>query len=102
MGGVPDCIDPMWSKAAAVIATTLLDLLTDPAHLEAAQAEFRERTGGGIGGTRWVAPLLPKPISWPRSATAGPNMSTRREAGNGPCRDPPGRPSDEIRERDEA
>lgn len=59
MGGVPACIDPMWSKAAAVIATTLLDLLTDPAGLARARAEFDERTGGGIGGSRWVAPLLP-------------------------------------------
>ena len=24
-----------------------------------AQAEFKERTGGGVGGTNWVAPLLP-------------------------------------------
>lgn len=60
MGGVPACIDPMWSKAAAVLATTIVDLLTSPALLEEAQAEFRERTGGGVGGARWVAPLLPK------------------------------------------
>jgi aminobenzoyl-glutamate utilization protein B len=59
MGGVPDCIDPMWHRAAEVIATTAIDLLTDPSHLARAQAEFRERTGGGIGGSQWVAPLLP-------------------------------------------
>ena len=31
-----------------------------PALLKQAQDEFAERTGGGIGGARWVAPLLPK------------------------------------------
>jgi aminobenzoyl-glutamate utilization protein B len=65
MGGVPACIDPMWSKASAVIATTLIDLLTDRVGLEKAQAEFRERTGGGIGGTKWVAPLLPSDFKAP-------------------------------------
>jgi aminobenzoyl-glutamate utilization protein B len=65
MGGVPACIDPMWHRAAEVIATTAIDLLTAPGHLERAQAEFRERTGGGIGGTRWVAPLLPRDFAAP-------------------------------------
>ena len=55
----------MWSKASAVIATTLLDLLTDQAALKRAQEEFRERTGGGVGGTRWVAPLLPPDFEAP-------------------------------------
>jgi aminobenzoyl-glutamate utilization protein B len=59
MGGVPDCIDPMWHRAAEVIATTAIDLLTEPSHLAKARAEFCERTGGGIGGSKWVAPLLP-------------------------------------------
>ena len=65
MGGVPACIDPMWSTASAVIATTLIDLLTDREGLERAQAEFRERTGGGIGGSKWVAPLLPPDFQAP-------------------------------------
>ena len=65
MGGVPACIDPMWSKASAVIATTLIDLLTDREGLERAQAEFRERTGGGVGGSKWVAPLLPPDFQAP-------------------------------------
>ena len=65
MGGVPACIDPMWSKAAQVIAVTVLDLMTKPEALEAAQAEFRERTGGGVGGTKWVAPLLPSDFKAP-------------------------------------
>lgn len=59
MGGVPACIDPMWSKAAQVISTTILDLMTKPEALEAVQAEFRDRTGGGVGGAKWRAPLLP-------------------------------------------
>jgi aminobenzoyl-glutamate utilization protein B len=65
MGGVPACIDPMWSKAGAVIATTVLDLMTDRASLEKAQSEFRDRTGGGIGGTKWVPPLLPRDFQAP-------------------------------------
>ena len=65
MGGVPACIDPMWSKASAVIATTLIDLLSDPSLLEKAQAEFRDRTGGGVGGSKWVAPLLPADFKAP-------------------------------------
>ena len=28
--------------------------------LQDAQDEFRDRTGGGVGGTKWMAPLLPK------------------------------------------
>lgn len=65
MAGYTACIDPMWSRASQVITTTLLDLLTKPAVLEAAQAEFRERTGGGVGGSRWIAPLLPKDFRAP-------------------------------------
>jgi aminobenzoyl-glutamate utilization protein B len=65
MGGVPACIDPMWSKASAVIATTLIDLLSDPSLLEKAQVEFRDRTGGGVGGSKWVAPLLPADFKAP-------------------------------------
>ena len=59
MGGVPACIDPMWSKAAEVISTTILELMTDADALARCTAEFEERTGGGIGGSTWVAPLLP-------------------------------------------
>ena len=65
MGGVPACIDPMWSKASAVIATSLIDLLSDPSLLEKAQAEFRDRTGGGVGGSKWAAPLLPADFQAP-------------------------------------
>lgn len=59
MGGVPACIDPMWLTAGKVIAGTIVDLLADGTSLAAARREFVERTGGGIGGANWVAPLLP-------------------------------------------
>jgi aminobenzoyl-glutamate utilization protein B len=45
--------------------------MTDPEALERCQAEFRDRTGGGVGGSKWIAPLLgknaPAPIhfNWP-------------------------------------
>lgn len=75
MGGMPACIDPMWLTAGKVIGATIVDLLTDGTSLAKAQAEFRERTGGGIGGERWVAPLLPAdfepPVNyrWPEYVT---------------------------------
>ncbi|MBE2277519.1 MAG: amidohydrolase [Rhodobacteraceae bacterium] len=85
MNGDPACIDPMWSKAAEVISTTIIDLMTVPAILERAQAEFRERTGGGIGGSKWIAPLLPAdfeaPVGyhWPEwvETPRGPEWSIR-------------------------
>jgi hypothetical protein len=40
-GWAPACIDPMGSKASAVIATTLIDLLSDPSLLEKARTEYR-------------------------------------------------------------
>lgn len=51
--------------AGKVIAATILDLVTYPALLEQAWVEFRERTGGGIGGQHWVAPLLPADFAPP-------------------------------------
>ena len=63
------------STAGKVIGATIIDLLTDRAALDRAQAEFRERTGGGIGGSKWVAPLLPKDFAppvdyrWPEYVT---------------------------------
>lgn len=75
MMGTPACIDPMWSTAGKVIGATIIDLMTDKAALERAQAEFRERTGGGIGGSKWVAPLLPPDFAppvdyrWPEYVT---------------------------------
>jgi aminobenzoyl-glutamate utilization protein B len=65
IGGHPPCIDPTVRTAARTVALTLVDLLTEPALLAAAQTEFAERTGGGIGGERWVAPLLPADFAPP-------------------------------------
>lgn len=73
LGGVPACIDPMTEVAAQVIAMTALDCLEDAAMLSAAQAEFDERTGGGIGGSKWLAPLCdyapPIGLRWPEYIT---------------------------------
>jgi len=75
MNGFRACIDPGIIVAAKTIGATIVDLITRPEELEKAKAEFRERTGGGVGGSRWVAPLLPKdfypPIDlpWPEYVT---------------------------------
>jgi aminobenzoyl-glutamate utilization protein B len=75
LGGIPTCIDPMIETAAKTIAGSICDLLTRPDLLAAAKAEFKERTGGGIGGTNWISPQLPKdfrpPIDyrWPEYIT---------------------------------
>jgi aminobenzoyl-glutamate utilization protein B len=60
LGGVPAAIDPLHLTAARVIATTLVELASDGAALRRCQDEFRARTGGGIGGDKWMAPLLPR------------------------------------------
>ncbi|MCP5150590.1 MAG: amidohydrolase [Ectothiorhodospiraceae bacterium] len=75
LGGHAPTIDPTVQVAAKTIGATIVDLLTEPSALAAARAEFEQRTGGGIGGTRWVAPLLPAdfepPIGfhWPEYVT---------------------------------
>jgi aminobenzoyl-glutamate utilization protein B len=70
LGGLPAAINPGILLGAKTIAATLLDLLTDRALLKQAQDEFRERTGGGIGGTKWVPPLLQEFPAACRSALA--------------------------------
>lgn len=69
LGGIPQTIDPMVQTAAKVLATSALRLLEDEAARDAAMAEFNERTGGGIGGEKWVAPLCdydpPINFAWP-------------------------------------
>ena len=65
MGGLPAAIDPGVLLGGKTIALSLLDLLTRPDLLGAAQAEFRRRTGGGVGGAQWVAPLLPADFAAP-------------------------------------
>lgn len=59
MGGMPACIDPTIFCASRTIGTTLVDLLTKPEELAKARSEFEARTGGGVGGKKWLAPLLP-------------------------------------------
>ena len=75
LGGLPAAVDPGLFVAAKTMALTLVDLATQPEVLAAAQAEFRERTGGGIGGPGWVGPLLPADfhppvdLRWPEYVT---------------------------------
>ena len=75
LGGLPAAIDPGLFVGAKTIATTFLDLIERPAELAAARAEFRDRTGGGVGGGKWVAPLLPRDFTppvdlrWPEYVT---------------------------------
>jgi len=75
LGGFAPTIDPTILCAARAIATTVVELLTEPGALAAARDEFTARTGGGIGGERWVAPLLPPdfepPVElfWPEYVT---------------------------------
>lgn len=65
LGGLPAAINPGIFLGAKTIAGTLIDLLTVPEVLARAQSEFKERTGGGVGGSKWVAPLLPKDFQAP-------------------------------------
>jgi len=75
LNGYSPCIDPGIVTAAKTIGATIVDLLTHPDELAKARAEFVERTGGGVGGSKWVAPLLPRdfypPINlpWPEYVT---------------------------------
>jgi aminobenzoyl-glutamate utilization protein B len=73
LGGLSPCIDPMIEVAAKTLAFTALDLLEQPETLRAAKAEFVERTGGGIGGSKWIAPLCdydpPLAFRWPEYVT---------------------------------
>tara|TARA_A100001037_G_scaffold305040_2_gene343756 strand:- start:20 stop:1606 length:1587 start_codon:yes stop_codon:yes gene_type:complete len=59
LGGYAPAIDPCHLSAARCIGATIVELLTDPSVIAAAKTEFEERTGGGVGGSKWVAPLLP-------------------------------------------
>lgn len=95
-GGVPSLVNPGMFLAGKTIAGTALDLLTNPEELKRAKAEFEERTGGGVGGTNWTAPLLsrdfvpPVDLPWPAYVTDGsgetvwhlptPNQAGDREA----------------------
>jgi aminobenzoyl-glutamate utilization protein B len=72
---IPAAIDPTWIVGGKVLSATLIDLLTSPDLLRRATEEFEERTGGGRGGSRWLAPLLPAnaqpphDLRWPEYVT---------------------------------
>ena len=59
----------MVTTAAKVLAAAAIRLLEDGTAREAAMAEFRDRTGGGVGGTDWTPPLCdydpPIHFRWP-------------------------------------
>lgn len=65
LGGLAAAVDPGLFAAGKAIAGTLLDLATKPDELQRAQEEFRQRTGGGVGGSEWVSPLLPRDFKPP-------------------------------------
>ena len=77
MGGVPACIDPMWTKAGAVIATTLIDLMIDPAGL----AKARRRVRGAHRRRH-------RRLEMGSAATAGRFRGAVRLSLAGICRDP--------------
>lgn len=69
LGGMSETIDPMVETAAKILARGALRVLTDGALRERAWAEFDARTGGGVGGADWIAPLAgyapPLDFAWP-------------------------------------
>ena len=73
LGGIRETIDPMVQTAAKVLALSALRILEDDKARAAARAEFDTRTGGGIGGSRWTAPLCdydpPIHFRWPEYVT---------------------------------
>jgi aminobenzoyl-glutamate utilization protein B len=60
IGGVPEVTHPGMFTASETVAGTIVDLCTKPETLQAATEEFKERTGGGVGGSEWVPPQLPE------------------------------------------
>ena len=75
MGGRRETIDPTIFTAAKTIGASIIDLILSPDELAKAKQEFVERTGGGVGGSKWVPPLLPKDfvppvdLPWPEYVT---------------------------------
>ena len=69
LGGIPATVDPTIECAGRALAGTIIDLLTDTEALAAARQEFERRTGGGVGGASWLAPLCdyepPLDHPWP-------------------------------------
>ena len=73
LGGIPATIDPMVQTAAKILALSALRLLEDTAARQACMDEFRQRTGGGIGGANWLPPQCdyepPIHFRWPEYVT---------------------------------
>ena len=73
LGGIPATIDPMVKTAAEILSLSALRLLEDPTARDAAMEEFKQRTGGGIGGDHWIEPLCdyqpPINFRWPEYIT---------------------------------
>lgn len=65
LNGVRAAIDPTWQSAGKTVGATLVDLIIDEDLLAVARDEFERRTGGGVGGESWMAPLLPKDFAPP-------------------------------------
>jgi aminobenzoyl-glutamate utilization protein B len=79
LGGLRPCIDPMIRTAAKVVGATVVDLMSDADLLGRARQEWQERTGG-IGGSRWIAPLLPSDFRVPNDFRWPEYISTARGA----------------------
>ncbi|MGH1414047.1 MAG: amidohydrolase [Pelagimonas sp.] len=73
MGGIPATIDPMIKVAAKTLAVSALRMLEDQTARQSAMDEFNLRTGGGVGGDKWIAPLCdydpPVHFRWPEYVT---------------------------------
>ena len=69
LGGIRATIDPTVVASARILGRAALRVLTDEGLRHAAGAEFEKRTGGGVGGSNWTAPLADYPpptgFSWP-------------------------------------
>ena len=73
LGGIPGDHRSDGHCAAKTVALAALRLLEDKAARDAAMDEFVTRTGGGIGGSNWIAPLCdydpPIHFRWPEYVT---------------------------------
>lgn len=65
LGGMPSCIDPTVETAGRTIAATILDLMTDRAVLDRAQAEFRQRKAASPDPHPWCDYDPPIDFPWP-------------------------------------